>query len=239
MEYNEGIEEVVVDHSVLVKNVAMIGEYPYEELVETIQTQFEDYITIEDTTNCVDILFTQLKNSYEYYELNEKEEYPEDYKQSLDNIYENFIALMQRLFGLRLLISIPMLDNDNIYHPSVEVIIRKLYEFFILNARENFAYVITKELLKKTSSTITLDAFYDMLDDYSPFIKTISAEDFLKLAGDSEIVTMFDDNSFTGNFLRKYTPKLYQNHDLCVDIVSRINTERKMLEELEGGTTNE
>lgn len=65
-------------------------------------------------------------------------------------------------------------------------------------------------------------AINEYMKSYTPLIVGITPIDFLKYSGDEEIFELFNDGVINGNFLRKYTPKLYQNEELEVDIIDNI-----------------
>ena len=200
------------------------GTTPFESILEGIEDQFADYVNLIDRTNYVDIFYKQYYASLDILNNDDSIEYPQDLKDKLDQMYNQFIGTLQQLFESRLTITIPVIEEGHLYRNEVEPILRKLYEFFILSARTNFKIVIGKDLLEFIECS---DVEYDLevkMDDYSPFFKSITPLRFLDIRKDTEISEMFNENQFVGNFLRKYSPKLYQNEDLKSEILNYVNT---------------
>ena len=56
--------------------------------------------------------------------------------------------------------------------------------------------------------------------------------EFLKYRGDQEIIQFFENGKVVGNFLRKYTPKLYQNEEFEVELINYITMVQQSKEEV-------
>ena len=54
--------------------------------------------------------------------------------------------------------------------------------------------------------------------------------EFLRYIDDNEVFELFNSNKVNGNFLRKYSPKLYQNEDLKVEIINEITLQNVFME---------
>ena len=219
--------ESTVQYTHLIEESAFIGIYPFTVITEGLQKQFEDYINIEDTTNYVDVFFTQLRDSYLAIVENDGEEHPVEKREVLDKLYKKFIASISGLFNTRLTISFAHVEDETIDDPDLEFIIRRLYEFFILGAKNNFKVAIATDALTLLKGIGDDDkAFFQTLqgamDRYSPLITSITPTQFLQYRGDQEVFDLFENGQVTGNFLRKYTPKLYQNEDFQVELVNYI-----------------
>ncbi len=225
MHASENLQEVPVgdlayaDYTDIIRESAFAGPYPIEAILDGLHEQFQDYINISDTNNYVDIFYNQLAISYEAAEANERELYVKEVKEAIDDKYVQFISTIKKLFDTRLTITISALEDEKIYDNDLEATIRQLYEFFILGARSNFKIVISRDLEKKTNY-LDLPTLTERLHDYSPLISTLTPEEFLELRGNTNIKQLFENGVFNGNFLRKYSPKLYQNDGLCVEIVN-------------------
>jgi hypothetical protein len=167
-----------------------------------------------------------LNNSYSRLAEDDSEEHPQEIKELLDNHYSQFIELIKSLFEKRLLItiqSIELEENDE----NLEFTIKRLYEFFILNAKRNFKSVISLDIMSNLKPVYDNDDEFfgdinHMMDNYSPLVTAITPQKFMEYCGDKEISNLFESNQAVGNFLRKYTPKLYQNDDFLVEIINRI-----------------
>lgn len=214
----------VIQYDDIIQDSAYLGTYPINIILEGMEKQFEDYINIEDQTNYVDIFYNQLHLSYNTINDDDGEEHPIELKESLNRIYNEFINKISNLFSDRLLISIIPIEEDNINDPDLEFIIRRLYEFFILDAKNNFKVVIATDIIKKLDPNKDnyLDQIQNLLEEYNPLILSITPVDFIKYRGDQEICNLFENGSFNGNFLRKYSPKLYKNDEFRNEIINYI-----------------
>ena len=219
--------ESTVQYTHLIAEHAFLGQYPLSSILEGIGNQFHDYINIEDTKNYVDIFFDQLHVSYDKVRLNDGEEHPTEIKEVLDGIYRLFISVIDVFFKTRLTLSIIPIEDENINDPDVEFIIRRLYEFFILNAKTNFKVVIATDVMSLLKDiTDDDDEYFRVLqasmERYSPLVTTVTSTQFLQYRGDQEVYDMFENGKVTGNFLRKYSPKLYQNEEFEVELINYI-----------------
>ena len=58
-------DEGVIDQESIAKQIALVGEYPYDTIKDSIKDQFSNYITNEDMTDYVDIFYNELEKSYD------------------------------------------------------------------------------------------------------------------------------------------------------------------------------
>jgi hypothetical protein len=214
------------DFSELIKERSFVGVFPLETILEGIRKQFEDYINLEDVTNYVEIFYKQLNDSFNRLRDDDSEEHPQEIKEVLDGYYNTFVDLIKSLFEDRLTIVIRDLETEE-DDEEVEYVIKRLYEFFILGARRNFKTVISLSIISFMQKEYKDDEIFyqeinDQIDNYSPLISILSPEQFLNYCGDKEIIDIFKNDKASGNFLRKYSPKLYKNDDFLVDIINRI-----------------
>lgn len=226
---DDSIDEAksTIQYTHLIQEHAFLGVYPFVTILEGIQKQFQDYINMDDATNYVDIFFNQLQTSYDAVNNNDAEEHPTEIKEVLANIYRNFIDSIKQLFSDRLYISIIDIEDDNIDDSDLEFIIRRLYEFFILNARDNFKVVIATDILQFIKDIGDDDNAYfkaidEAMDRYTPLLTSVTPTQFLKYRGDQELCDLFENHRVNGNFLKKYTPKLYMNEDFQVELINYI-----------------
>lgn len=222
-----GAGDMAVDYSELIEKEAFLGETPFNAIIEGLEEQFNDYIKLEDETNYVDVFYTQLHASYDAVRGDDGEEHPVELTEALDKIHQSFIDFMTTKFELRLALTIMDLESEDYNRDDVEFEIRRLYEFFILGAKQNFTVVITADAIKRLGNPNADDDDYfrrvnELLPQYSPLFTTLGPMEFLRLRGDQEMVELFDNNRVTGNFLKKYSPKFYANPDFEVDVVNSI-----------------
>jgi hypothetical protein len=225
---NEPVEnpsDGIIDYSQVIEQSVFLGLYPFEVITESIDKQFTDYIDMDDKVNYVDIFYNQLYDSYQKIHEDDGEEFPVESKEVLDSIYDNFKSHMKNLFYNRLTISVPVLENED-DGEDVEFLIRRLYEFFILGAKDNFKSVISIKLCEQLKGVPDDDSYFNkvnsLLEDYSSIITIISAEEFLSTRGDKEMIELFTTGAINGNFLRKYSCKLYRNEEFKVDLINYI-----------------
>lgn len=217
------------------RHSAFISEMPLEVIIEGIEKQFDDYINIEDKTNYVDIFYESLQASYNAAR-EDSETFQEEIITVLDEIQNKFTAKIAELFNNRLTITISSLESEDYEEDEVELIIRKLYDFFILNARKNFTIVISNDIGSRITKTDDhreyLKSIKSLMHIYSPLITVFGPMEFLRYRGEHEITELFNDGKVTGNFLRKYTPKLYQNEELEIEIINCVSMLSKIRGEL-------
>lgn len=229
-----------MDYNELIKESVFKGEVPLQVIIEGITEQFEDYINIEDKTNYVDVFFNQYHDSVNAILTEDNDDHPEERKEILDDILNNFISTIGDLFKVRLSITIIPIDEESFNIDEVESILRALYEFFILKARDNFITVLSGDINLRLQRNITDNRQFiaevkTLLESYTPIITTITVNDFLKIRGEETIIEMNDNNQWTGNFLMKYSPKLYQNETLAADIITQTAIIYDIKEELSNG----
>ena len=218
-----GDEEGSVDYSQLIQQEAFVGDMPYDAIVEGITDQFNDYIQMEDTTNFVDVFYDQLHASYESLDKDEEENHRTEFKEVLDKIHQEFVEFMAKQFEERLTLTIMMLESESLDYDDLEFIIRRLYEFFILGAKNNFKVVIATDINAR---------FKDVTEDDNAYFKPT---EFLKIRGDMEIAELFDNGQVVGNFLRKYSPKFYQNEEFQVEVINYVTMTGQLGKELADG----
>lgn len=240
---NLSMADQTVDYTDLIKDDVFIGSTPYETINECLHNQFNDYINLEDSNNYVDIFYDQLHASYEFIHSDDEEEHPMEKIEALDILHERFLNDIHDLFISRLSITIADLEDvvvSSIDKDEIEFIIRRLYEFFILGARNNFKVVIAMDIQKRMNINTSDDELYfreleNQLMNYSPLIKVVDPIQFLKYRGDEEITELYETGKVVGNFLRKYTPKLYQNDEYKVELINYITTIEQFKEDMNNG----
>lgn len=237
------LADQAIDYSDLIQEDVFIGSIPYDAIEEYLDNQFDDYINLEDSKNYVDIFYDQLHASYETIHSDDEEEHPQEKIEALDMLHEKFLNKINDLFKSRLSITIADLEDvvvSSVDRDEMEFIIRRLYEFFILGARNNFKVVIAMDIQKRMNINTADDELYfreleNQLTNYSPLIKVVDPMQFLKYRGDEEITELYETGKVVGNFLRKYTPKLYQNDEYKVELVNYITTIEQFKEDMNGG----
>ena len=232
-EVNES-DEPITSSEVIGESV-LIGNMSLEAILEGIDTQFDDYIDLKDHHNYVDIFYNQLENSYNA--IDDENEHPSESREILDRIKDKFESTILSLFDHKLAIHLPELDLETDEVPNIILVV---YEAFILNAHDVFMNVITKDILSKiksfTSDTSSDDEWYgairDMLDGYSPIVTGITPTMFLKYMDNQQLSEYFDTGKISGNFLRKYSPRLYSHEEFEVELISNITIKKDVKEEL-------
>lgn len=215
-----------IDISEAMERDAFLGDTPLEKILEGIETQFDDYINMDDTTNLVDIFYEQLAKSRDAVDSDDEEEYPQEIKDALDRIYDKFIAFMVKQFSERLTITITCVEDEDVDPDDLEFIIRRLYEFFILGAKNNFKVVIAGDInarlkgLLQQNESLYFQKVQELMIFYSPILSEIKPSEFLQIRGDIEIMELFENGQVAGNFLMKYSPKFYQNEEFQVEVIN-------------------
>lgn len=246
VEQNSTVEEndvyendVVVDKVSLVRNKAFKGSVPYDVIVERIGEQFSNYIDMPDDTNYVETFYNQWDRSV-------PEAEDDDYRDALDNMYDEFNAMLVNLFETKLGISVAEYGDIQLADDDLRYIICRTYEYFIINARRNFKAVYAQYINGIISTMGVADEHYfeqvqNLIDVIGPSITVVSPVEFINFTGDTEIMTLFNDTRIVGNFLLKYSPKLYQNEEYLVELINYITNHRDFgteLAKISGGYTD-
>lgn len=226
-----------IQYSELIQESAFLGEFSFPTILEGIQKQFEDYINIEEKFNYIDIFYNQFKLSYDRIKNDLGEEHPMEIKEVLDRIYQTFLDTIQQLLKMRLTISIPEFEAGSMHPQDLEFTIRKVYEFFILGSCDNFKAVITTDVLSNMGPMGENDEEYfqfieDQMEKYSPLFTTITPTKFLHYCKDEEILNLYESGIIAGNFLRKYSPKFYQNEEFRIQVVNQITLIHQFKEDI-------
>lgn len=226
-----------IDYGLMVAESVFLGDMPFVEIINGIKEQFEDYINIEDKTNYVDIFYTQLQESINATN-DDEEDHPIEINEVLDNMKDTFVNIMKDLFQLRLTISIMTIDDETTPEDEIELSIRILYEYFILGARNNFKTVIQKDMIPKIGmipndqDDIYFQRVEELLREYDPIVTCITPTEFIQFTGNNDILSMYDDGQVVGNFLRKYSAKLYKNDEFKTEIINSIIITQNLKEDL-------
>lgn len=223
---SESTADWIGDYAEMIEQDAFEGDFPLNTIIEGITNQFNDYINMEDRTNYVDVFYTQMYKSRESVRQYDGHEHPNEIMEALDKTYTTFITTLTELFRERLTLTIADVEDGALESPDNEFVFRRLYEFFILGAKENFKSVFASDILPKVqgiqNDTEYFNRVQELVNLNSPLITSIGPMDFLKLRNDAEIIEMFENGKIAGNFLRKYSPKFYQNEEFLVEIINYI-----------------
>lgn len=214
-----------LDIQTLLQQTTYVGNTPYATIIESITSQFEDYIGMDDSNDYVDIFYDQLMDSFE--EIEDQDEYHDEKREILYELQDKFISFMCDEFETRLGITITTVDSEETDYELVEEIIRVLYDYFILNARKNFQVVLAKDMVPNIVASPDDDVEYlkevqQRIMGYSPIIMTITPDRFLELSDGADIKNLYDSGMVVGNFLRKYSLKLYQYPEYEVELINFI-----------------
>lgn len=225
-ESSESTADWIGDYAEMIEQDAFEGDFPLDTIIEGITNQFNDYINMEDRTNYVDVFYTQMYKSRESVRQYDGHEHPNETMEALDKTYTTFITALTELFRERLTLTITDIEDGTLESPDNEFVFRRLYEFFILGAKENFKSVFASDILPKVqgiqNDTEYFNRVQELVNLNSPLITSVGPTDFLKLRNDVEIIEMFENGKIAGNFLRKYSPKFYQNEEFLVEVINYI-----------------
>ena len=248
----ETMQEEVASHAAWMQRLreeTFLGHYTISALKEAITAQFEDYINLEDETDYVDLFYQQMDFSMKV--LRDQETHLQERREILNEILEDFVDFMAQLLEQRLSITIRVLEDNDPDRGEAEYYIRKLYEFFILHAKDNFKSAVVSDIIgslqiKADQEDLIYEILKDLIAGYSPIITTMTPVQFLQYCNASEILEFYREGDVIGNFLRKYSMKLYQNDIyeaqlineiiLAMDVKDMVATPVAPAQENEGGT---
>ncbi len=223
---SQSFADEFMDYSELFSDSVFLGEVPFDSIVEGLNNQFSDYINMEDKTDYVDIFYNQYVMSKTAVLTDEGEEHPQELIEALEKLFDKFLDTIDNLFKLRLTISI-IEEGETVDFDSLEFRIRKVYGVFILDGRKNLKNAISKNMASRINvNEIDNDtAYFKTVDTlinsfYSPLITGFTPTQFIDYIGDDDLKSLFDEGDVTGNFLRKYTPKLYQNDEFRCELIN-------------------
>lgn len=235
-----------IDYMQFIEANAFIGDTPYGVIKESITTQFEDYINLEDTTNYVELFYQQIHASYAAID-DEEEIHKDEVREIVDSIQADFVTFMKGLFERRLAIALMDIESETLDYDNIEFAVSIVYDFFILHARNNFINVIYRDIKTKIKSLVDnedvsdkvyFDTINEMLKEYSPLVLAVTPMHFIQLSEYTqadELIDLFSDGRISGNFLRRYSPKLYANEELEVDIINHITMAQQLRRDLTDG----
>lgn len=215
----------IVDYSELFADMVFLGDMPFDVIIEGLNDQFSDYINLEDKTDYVDTFYTQFAMSMSAVLMDQSEEHPQELLEALDKISDKFLDTIINLFRLRLAITV-VDEGESVEAERLEFRIRKLYNVFILNGKDNLKRAVMADMAKRMNvSSWTDDQFFSAMDIlirsyYSPLITGFTPTQFIDYIGDDELQMLFDDGEITGNFLRKYSPKFYRNDEFRCELIN-------------------
>lgn len=227
IEDNSGMDTIANLDAITLQD-AWMGSYSLNAIAESIEDQFNNYSHLEDTINYVDIFYDQLDISKEISTF-EPEINQSDYFNVLNKVENDFISMMLDLFSTKLNIEIVEVDSDNIDYINMRNYIYIIYTYFIINSISNFTEAITNDYLSHNTE-LDLDdeklfskVYSDLDKIYSPII-TFGCDKFLDytINKSKALKELWDNTLVTGNFLNKYTPRLYRNEDLHSSITTNI-----------------
>ena len=228
-------ENEIVSQVEILMEESFVGKYGHNELLDHIYEQFTNYMNVEDHHNYVSIFYTQFKKSL-IVTWDEDIAYTDapQRRECLQLIYDRFTQTLIGLISSKLEISIKGFDENTITSDDLEFIITRIYEYFILNARRNFKVAIShhvNSLIKvmRTPDDNYFNTVQEMVEtNYNPTITAIAPLEFLRFTGNKELVEMFENHLVVGNFLIRYTPRLYNNPEFTVELINYITAHRDL-----------
>lgn len=211
----------------LLAEESFLGQYPFEELLNRLTSQFRNYMSSEDTEHYVDIFYSQLDNSLDS-ALQATMFDPDEVREHLENLRDKFVDHLIKLFELYLNLGIEGYDDGSLDDETGRYILTRAYEYFILAARRNFKVAIsasvTNRLIREavTEDKVMIRVSEMIRYDYDPIVTAMTPIEFLKLTGDNEVLKLFETHRLVGNFLVKYTPRLYRHETYMIEVINHI-----------------
>lgn len=226
LDEDEQIEAPQMNFEYLLEDTVFFCDYPLLDLEQRITEQFSNLIDLEDDTDFFQVALNGFKYSLEVINT-EFDEYTLERREILRNKYFQFINFMINTIEEKLTISIPDYETGLISRQETEYLIEKLYRFFVLKARKNFKKVIAKQLEKQLKpyeedATKYLEKAQELIQDYFAIITTIDCETFLRTLNEQEIWDLYENGVIAGNFLRRYSARLYRHPDFVVEILNQV-----------------
>lgn len=217
----------VVQFDDLIKNTVLYSDYDLDDVKDRIRDQFSNYISTSDRTNYLNIMFRNFR--YSRMVINQElDEYTPERSIALRNMYDEFIEFLEDIIESKLTISIVNYDTSLLNDEDIEFIYMTIYEFFILEARQNFKTVISNDIRKQIKGYTDEEDYFNKAQElilyYSPMITTITCEDFLLTLKRDDIKQLYDMGVIAGNFFRKYSPKFYKNDEFLVEVLNQVMT---------------
>ena len=224
-------DEGVIDQESIAKQIALVGEYPYDTIKDSIKDQFSNYIKNEDMTDYVDIFYNELEKSYDLIN-DDNSDLVLDNRDLLGDVLngmnDDFISFMKELFYQYMTITFSDIEEEDYDYENIKNELSVAYDFFILNAKNNFKKAISNDILVRIKSETfnSDDEYYKRINElmslYTPLIAAISPLNYIRYIGDDNMLDLFENGSISGNFLRKYSPKLYQNEEFKIEIITNV-----------------
>lgn len=230
LQVEEDDEEIIegpqMTFNYLLEDTIFFGDYPLIDLEDRIKTQFETIIALEDDTNFFQIALNSFRYSLEVINV-EFDEYTLERREILTSKYYQFINFMIELIEEKLTISIPDYESGMLLKDEIEYVIDQIYKFFVLKGRKNFKKVIATQIGRQlkpfeNDPTTYLEKAQEIIQDYFGIITKIDCEQFLAILKADEIWELYETGVIVGNFLRKYSARLYRHHDFIVEILNQI-----------------
>jgi len=228
-------DEQVINDSTSIAEQAFVGDHPLITIIDGTRQQFSNYMSQDaDQTNYLEIFYDQLAHSYQVLEERHDLVRSQDMKESLATTYDQFVDLLGTLISEYLGIGIVDLEEGTMSPSDSTYVLTRIYEYFILQARRNFKVAIATSVNAaiRLNRSINSDNYFEhlqeLLEDYSPLITNIMPMDFLNFTGDRELIELYANGRIGGNFLLRYSPKLYQNQDFVVELINYITAHQNL-----------
>ena len=127
-------DEGVIDQESIAKQIALVGEYPYDTIKDSIKDQFSNYITNEDMTDYVDIFYNELEKSYDLIN-DDNSDLVLDNRDLLGDILngmnDDFISFMKELFYQYMTITFSDIEEEDYDYENIKNELSVAYDFFI------------------------------------------------------------------------------------------------------------
>jgi hypothetical protein len=224
----------------LLESRAFIGQYPFDEIISALENQFSDYLNLEDRTNYVETFYRQLDSSYRLIDTSLELEDRFTIEEILEQLDWKFAQKLAQLIELRLGLGINGFIDEKLTPDELRAIYLRLYEYFIMRAKANFKAVIGTKVCQELAlmGDIPDDQYFpiveDLLDRYNPIIINVEPAEFLAMTAGTETLNLFNSGEIVGNFLLKYSPRLYQSELFQIELVNYITSRLDLGKEHQG-----
>lgn len=233
-------DTAIADRRSLIAEECFLGQCPFDTILAGLEHQFRNYMTTDDADHYVDIFYTQLDASLE--DARDQSKFDvDDVLEVLSDLEDRFVDHMAKLFETHLNVGLAGYEDGTIDPESCRYILTRAYEYFILNAKRNFTVAISASVNDRLNRELgwpspddqsdhRLARINDLLNtEFNPIITTMTPIDFLKFTGDPDILKLFEDHRLIGNFLLRYTPRLYKHEVYVIELINHITSTMQLL----------
>lgn len=234
-------DTAVADRRALIAEECFLGDCPFDTILTGLDHQFRNYMTTDDTEHYLDVFYTQLEASIE--DARDQSKFDvDDVLEVLSELEDRFVDHAVKLFETHLNVGLVGYEDGTVDPESCRYILTRAYEYFILNAKRNFTVAISASIndrLTKEFGWYPTNGFDDdrrltrindlLTTEFNPIITTMTPIDFLRFTGDPDILKLFEEHRLVGNFLLRYTPRLYKHEVYVIELINHITSTMQLL----------